>query len=499
MSDLGIATLERVQSGIPGLDVILKGGFLKGGLYIIQGPPGTGKTTFGNQICFNHVTGIGRAVYVTLLAEYHARMMQHLGVMTFFDASKIPDQLTYINGLAALHDSGLKGLVALLRKEVTFRKASVLVIDGIVSVRRAAADEQAFNEFVHELQAVAMATACTVFILTSAGSNVIEPEHTMVDGIIELAEQLIGWSAASSLQVLKFRGSGFLRGRHAYKITDGGIVVHPRIEVLLSRPSQPDMGGNGTVPSGLPQLDAMLGGGLPAASTTMVMGPSGTGKTTLGLNFLSACSDAAPGLLFGFYETPKRVKAKVAAVCPSLQHLIDNGLVEILWQPPTDDLLDAYGERLLEAVKRRGVRRLFIDGLGAFQSAAAGSGATRISMFLTALMNEMRVLGVTTLYTLEVPDVMGPSIRTSIGDLSSLAENLILLRFVEVGSQLHRLISILKVRDSQFDQSLHEYRTSSQGLVIEAASESAQAIMLGSSRDSDAASPSSQPRAGRGD
>jgi circadian clock protein KaiC len=238
---------------------------------------------------------------------------------------------------------------------------------------------------------------------------------------------------------------------------------------------------------------------LPAASTTMVMGPSGTGKTTLGLNFLSACSDAAPGLLFGFYETPKRVNAKVAAVCPSLQHLIDNGLVEILWQPPTDDLLDAYGERLLEAVKRRGVRRLFIDGLGAFQSAAAGSGATRISMFLTALMNEMRVLGVTTLYTLEVPDVMGPSIRTSIGDLSSLAENLILLRFVEVGSQLHRLISILKVRDSQFDQSLHEYRTSSQGLVIEAASESAQAIMLGSSRDSDAASPSSQPRAGRGD
>ena len=101
-------------------------------------------------------------------------------------------------------------------------------------------------------------------------------------------------------------------------------------------------------------------------------------------------------------------------------------------------------------------------------------------MFLTALMNEMRVLGVTTLYTLEVPDVMGPSIRTSIGDLSSLAENLILLRFVEVGSQLHRLISVLKVRDSQFDQSLHEYRTSSRGLVIEPTSASAQAIMLGS-------------------
>ncbi len=480
MADLSVAALDRVQSGIPGLDAVLKGGFLKGGLYIIQGPPGTGKTTFSNQICFNHVAADGHAIYVTLLAEYHARMMQHLGMMTFFDAAKIPDQLTYINGLDALHESGLKGLVSLLRKEVTSRRASILVIDGIVSARRMASDEQAFNEFIHELQAVAIATACTVFILTSAQTNIIEPEHTMVDGIIELADELTGWSAASSLQVVKFRGSGFLRGRHAYKITNRGIVVHPRVEALLSRPSEPDTGGDGTVPSGLEQLDTMLGGGLPEASTTMVMGPSGTGKTTLGLGFLSACSDAAPGLLFGFYETPKRLQAKAAAVCPSLSHLIENDLVEILWQPPTDDLLDAYGERLLEAVKRRGVKRLFIDGLGAFQSAAAGSGTARISMFLTALMNEMRVLGVTTLYTLEVPDVMGPSIRTSIGDLSSLAENLILLRFVEVGSQLHRLISILKVRDSQFDQSLHEYRTSSQGLVIEMTSASAQAIMLGS-------------------
>ena len=102
MSEVHSGELERVPSGIPGLDIILSGGFLKGGLYIIQGPPGTGKTTFGNQVCFHHVASGGRALYVTLLAEYHARMMQHLGVMTFFDGSKIPDQLTYLNGLSVL-------------------------------------------------------------------------------------------------------------------------------------------------------------------------------------------------------------------------------------------------------------------------------------------------------------------------------------------------------------------------------------------------------------
>jgi circadian clock protein KaiC len=230
----------------------------------------------------------------------------------------------------------------------------------------------------------------------------------------------------------------------------------------------------------------------------MIMGPSGTGKTTLGLGFLSASTEESPGLLFGFYETPKRLTAKIAAVCPSLTALIEAGTVEIMWQPPTDDLLDAYGERLLAAVKQRNVKRLFIDGLGAFETAAAASGVARISMFLTALMNEMRVLGVTTLYTLEVPDVMGPSIRTSIGDLSSLAENLILLRFVEVGAHLHRLISILKVRDSQFDQSLHEYWTTANGLTIDKYSASAQAVMLGSTPMTSQESEDAQPPPGRG-
>ena len=470
--------LERVTSGIPGLDTILGGGFLKGGLYIVQGPPGTGKTTFGNQVCFHHVRGGGHALYVTLLAEYHARMMLHLGVMSFFDETVIPDRLAYFNGLQVLHDEGLKGLLALLRREITARQATVLVLDGIVSARRAAPDDQAFNEFVHELQAIAIATDCSVFVLTSAPEgHKVTPEHTMVDGIIELADQLSEWAAESSLQVVKFRGSAMLRGRHAFKITSDGIVVYPRIEALLSRPSRPDTRTieQNRVSIGPPQLDVMLGGGLPAFSTTMVMGPSGTGKTTMGLQFLSRSSEQEPGLLFGFYETPVRIAIKAAGVCPDLSGLIESGVVEVMWQPPTDDLLDAYGHRLLEAVHRRGVRRLFIDGFGALQDAAS-SHPRRIDNFLTALMNELRVLGVTTVYTLEVPDIMGPNIRNPIGDLSSLAENLILLRFVEVGASLHRLVSVLKVRDSAFDSSLYEYTTSSRGLLIKTSTEAAARI-----------------------
>ena len=229
------------------------------------------------------------------------------------------------------------------------------------------------------------------------------------------------------------------------------------------------------------RLDTLLGGGLPTASTTIIMGPSGTGKTTLGLQFLGRCSQAEPGLMLGFYETPARINAKINGVCPPLRALVESDAVQVHWQPPTADLLDAYAERLLETVRRRKVERLFIDGLGAMQEATS-SEPDRMGKFLTALMNELRVLGVTTLYSLEVAGAMGPTIQAPVADLASLGENLILLRFVELRSRLHRLISVLKVRDSAFDSSLYEYVTSSQGLLIAENSDSAEDIMAGSAR-----------------
>lgn len=493
MSDSSGGTgIDRVPTGVAGLDLILEGGFLKGGLYVIQGTPGTGKTTLGNQLCFNHVASSpgNRALYVTLLAEYHARMMQHLGSMSFFDFSKIPDQLSYLSGFRILRKNGPRGLLDLLRREIVARGASVLILDGLVAAQRAASDEQAFNEFIREMQAVALATDCTMVLLTSTDESAkVTPEQTMVDGILELSEQMFGWSAKRALRIAKFRGSSYLRGKHAFRITGEGLVVYPRIEALLARPSRPDPGiVDEREPSGVDRLDAMLGGGVPASSTTMVMGPSGIGKTTLGLQFLARCSAAEPGLLFGFYETPARIMAKAREVCRPLRDLFDTGAVEMLWQPPADGLLDAYGKHLLDAVHRRGVRRLFIDGLGGFQG-AAGEPA-RMGHYLTALMNELRVLGVTTVYTLEVPDIIGPNIRAPIGDLSSLAENLVLLRYIELRSRLYRLISVLKVRNSAFDASLHEFSLTDEGLAIEESSESAEAIMAGLPPPSEGTSPS---------
>jgi circadian clock protein KaiC len=177
--------LERVPSGIAGLDTILGGGFFKGGLYIVQGAPGVGKTTFANQLCFYHIAAGGRALYATLLAEYHARMMQHMRGMSFFDAARIPDQISYISGFRTLRQEGLQGLLGLLRREVAACRASVLILDGFATAQRSAGDGQDFSEFVHELQGIAVASDCTMFLLASRQGTPHTPEYTMVDGIVE--------------------------------------------------------------------------------------------------------------------------------------------------------------------------------------------------------------------------------------------------------------------------------------------------------------------------
>jgi circadian clock protein KaiC len=469
-------SFKRVPSGIAGLDTILRGGFFQGGSYIVQGAPGTGKTILTNQICFHHAAGGGRALFVTLLAENHARMIGNLRELAFFDEARIPDQLTYLSAFNELREGGLKGVIDLLRREIQRSRGTMLVIDGLISLQTNSESDLAFKEFVHDLQEVALATDCTMFLTTSVG-KAISPEQTMVDGLLELSNRSKGSRTESDFEILKFRGTGFLRGPHSYTITQAGIVVYPRIETLLAHPTRADKRVFGRTSTGNGRLDAMLGGGVPVGSTTMIMGPSGIGKTTLGLQFLSQSSKAEPGLMFGFYETPARLHAKAGEVCQPLGPLFNAGVVELLWQTPTSDGLDAYGGRLLEAIHRRKVKRLYIDGLTGFKNAAIDP--SRVGHFFTALANELRMLGVTTFYSLEVPDILGPAIRIPIDDLASLAENMVILRYIELRSQLYRLISIIKVRDSDFDGSLYEFAITKKGVKIHDTTQSAEAVLSG--------------------
>lgn len=463
-SNEGIHELSRVPTRIECLDHILRGGFLEGGVYIIQGTPGAGKTVLANEICFRHAAAGGRAAYVTLLAEMHTRLLQHLRGMRFFDESLIPASLYYISAFHTLEGEGLKGLVNVLRREIKGHEANLLIVNGLVAAQESASSDREFKKFIYEIQAHAAATGCTVLLLTSGAIGRVNAEHTMVDGVLELEDQLFEFRNERSLLVRKFRGSSFLRGRHSFRITDDGVKFFPRIEAAFASASQPDPVTDAKTSSGIEGFDAMLHGGFPAATTTGLIGASGIGKTTLGLHFLSASSAAEPGLFFGFFETPERVCLKARHLNLDIRRAVDSGHVELLWQPQRENVLDQLAHRLIDAVRRRGVKRLFIDGLGGFMESA--TSPQRVSRFFSCLTNELRALGATTIFTMEVQDIVGTGIRVPVPGLSALVENLVFLRFVERDSNLHRLLSVHKVRDSDHDSHLREFYITDQGITV---------------------------------
>lgn len=474
--------VERVRSFVPGLDAVLCGGFLQGGLYMVQGPPGAGKTILASQIIYSHAAEGSRALFVTVLGENHGRMMVHLRPMRFFDPSRIPDQVTYSSAYHALEDEGLDGLATLIRREILARGATLLVLDGMSTVKAKAGAGFEMKRFTHELQTLASATGCTMFLLTTASGATSAPENTMVDGLIELRQRPHGVRNERRIVVHKLRGSGFLEGEHAYRITREGVTVFPRIEALLATPTRRELSSRQRMSSGVASLDALLlGGGIPVGTMTAVLGPSGSGKTTLALHFLSGSSAAEPGLLFGCFEPPERLRLKAETMGFDLVGAEGRGEVEMLWRPVGEHVLDELAHQLLDAVRRRGVKRLVIDGLAGFEQAAFEP--ERIARFWSALSNELRALGVTTLHTVELPELIGSDIRVPAGGLLALSEVMVVLRYVELRSRLFRLVSLFKVREGAFDPTIREFAINDAGILVGQPFEGVEAVLSGMARE----------------
>ncbi|RWU23020.1 serine/threonine protein kinase [Pseudomonas alkylphenolica] len=472
-----VEQLKRLVSGIDGLDALLKGGLIAGASYIVQGPPGSGKTILANQLAFNHVGQGGRVLVATLLSESHERLFQYLSTLSFFDPNRVGNQIQFVSAFDTLEREGLDPVVKLLRGEISRHQATLLIVDGLLTARSRADTPLDTKKFIADLQGHAAFSGCTVLFLTSSRLDDGSPEHTMVDGVIELGEVLVGSRSVRRIQLRKTRGSGALSGLHDCEITEDGLQVYPRLESLYSHPSGSGSDEQGRVSSGIKVLDELLGGGLPGASVTLVMGPSGIGKTSLGVSFLAAATPEAPGLHFGFYETPHRLRLKASALGHDFAEMERHGALHIGWQPTTEGGLDEVGARLLSQVQAHGIRRVLIDSLGAFTRLA--SNPARLNEFFRALTGELRARDVSVMATWEMRDIFGSEINAPAPDLSSIVDNLLLMRFVELESELKRLLSILKVRDSYYDPALLELIISAHGIDLQKAFTQATAVLSG--------------------
>jgi circadian clock protein KaiC len=476
------APLERRRTGIPGLDRILDGGLLEAGVYIIQGPPGAGKTILANQACFHYASEGGRAVYITLLAESHSRMFAHLRRMAFFDESKIPESVYYVGAFSTLEAEGLAGLVTLVRGIVTKKSAGLAIIDGLVSAQEAAPSDREFKKFLHELQVLADLTRCVVILLTNAErQSGFFPEHTMVDGVLHLTDEISELRPLRHIRVLKLRGSGPVRGLHSVRISDRGFEVRPRLESRLgtSPLSEVPISSDQKLAFGIPELDAMLRGGVRSGSITMLLGSSGSGKTVFGMQFLAeGLKRGERGLFFGFFEHPDTIVAKCERIgINGIKEGVDNGLARVMWHRPVEGVIDEIGESLFEAVRTLNPHRVVIDGMQGFERAA--DLPERLSDVYSAIAQELERRRVTTLYTTETRGLFEADIHVPINGLSAATHNIILLRHLEHRASILRALAILKVRDDDYDPKMREIRITDDGIRLLDTFEHASNLMSG--------------------
>lgn len=472
-----VTPFSRIPTGVKGLDTLLNGGFLSGGVYLIMGPPGSGKTIIANQLGFNHASSGGRTLYVTLLAETHSRMFGNLKPLRFFNEELISENINYIGAYQVLEREGLDGLLKALGAAVRKFKASMLLIDGIASAEDIASTPLMFKKFVHQLNSVLSTSGCTTFLLSSLDGSLTHPEHTMVDGIVSLTLRTDHMRTTRMIEVKKFRGSAHLHGSHFFKITDDGFMIFPRLESYLGKVNSAPIDTTDRKVFGNKKLDALLGGGLVAGTMTSLLGPAGSGKTLLGATFLEAGANAKePGLYFSFYESPERLRDKLSNLGVDLNRHVKSGLVEAVWNSRLEHTIDEVGERLIDMVRRKKIKRVFLDGIGGLREGMFDT--RRMHPALAAIANELRERGVTTIFT-EETELFATEISSPISDLSVVTDNIIFVRQVEIKSEMRRLISVIKTRESSSDRAIHEFEITKKGIVVCGKFKGVQAVMSG--------------------
>ena len=405
--------MKRLPTLVEGLDEILNGGLFEGGVYIFEGPPGVGKTTLANQIAYTLARREIRTVYVTMLAESHARMLQHMEQQIFFDKQEVSATVFYVSGYRELEQGGLKAVVRLLRGELVRHRASLLVIDGMVVGSLGSMTNEAVRQFVHELQSLVSAMSCTCLVLTSGHGNALSAEQTMVDGIFAFEDHGFHWRAERRMQVRKFRGSEIIRGQHTFSISTQGLQFFPRLESLPLADGNAKLGKN-TVSTGLCAIDDVLHGkGLASGSASAVIGHTGSGKTTYALAFAAACDTSAPGLIVSFTESSGDLRRIGTELGLGVDAAVASGALVIKNFGHEDESMDEMGHKLLRLVDELKIRRLVVDGLAGLADTLAFP--ERGYRFLGRLLVELRRRGVTSLFTVD-PDALAVAAGTPLAD-----------------------------------------------------------------------------------
>jgi circadian clock protein KaiC len=470
-----------IQTGVPGFDVLLGGGIPQRKSLLITGQPGSGKTVLASQVAMHHAAGGMPVLLASTTSESQDKILADLEGFSFFDRSRLGEELFFLSIYPWLKKGAREAkdvLISTLRE----RKAKLLVVDGLRSLRDLWDDEAKLREFFYELSVSLAAIDCTgIFITEYPLDRLIDfAESTTIDGVVSLTFEQTPLTRSRRVEVVKLRGMKHLLGKHLMAIRDEGIEIVPRLESITPVDSEYEPSTERAV-FGLPELDALFHGGVPVHSAALLAGSSGIGKTLIGLHFAAAgAAVGEKGLVISFGEPPKSLIARARRVGLDLAPCVEDGTVVLHYDPSFEVEADQIVRGMLEMIDRTGATRLLVDDVDVIERSL--DSPERAQAFFKALMIQLRRRGVTSLFTRKISKLVGPELDFGDTALAALAENLFFARYVELRGRLHRVFSILNLRDSVFDPSLREFEVRDAGIRVLEPIQSAQGLLTGQAR-----------------
>ncbi len=452
---------ERLRSGHEPLDAVLDGGLPANAITLIMGRPGSGKTMLAQQYVFQNARPERPAVYFSTVSEPLEKIVRFGQSLHFFDPSAIGTSVFYEDLGSTLNQSGIAGVAEHVARVVRDRRPGLIVIDSFKALQAFADGYGDFRRFLHELAGrLGAFPAAALWVGEYEDPEIgAMAEFAVADAILDLTAERVGQRETRFLQVKKLRGSGFRSGQHTYRLTAGGLRLFPR---LADIPSQQDyqLGGR-KLSSGILALDAMLADGYWPGASTLVAGPSGTGKTLMGLHFvLNGARSGEPGIIASLQENP----TQLARVLRGFGWSLAQPNVEVMYRSPVDIYIDEWASELLELIDRTGARRVLIDSLADLRLAAGEE--TRFREFVYSLVQRFSRQGVSVLMTFEIPDLYGAT-RLSDSAVSPLSDNVVVLSYLREHRALSRTITVVKTRASRHDPEVRKFVIGTEGIVLD--------------------------------
>jgi circadian clock protein KaiC len=461
------AIINRLHTGVPGLDEVLGGGLPEFSFNLLAGPPGSGKTTLAHQLMFALATPERPALYFTVLGEPPLKMLRYQQQFEFFDSEKINHSIHFINLAEDTATGDLRKVLARIVAEVEAHGPGLVFVDSFRSVILAGQGESgsafiSLQQFVQQLGMLMTSWQATTFLLGEYFSERDpSPVFTVADGLIWLRQSTQDNSVVRKMEVMKMRGQPTAPGLHSFRITDAGLKVFAPPQINAPDASGPDEPLKHRVKMGNPILDEMMGGGLPRGYSLLVAGPAGSGKSILAGAFLAeGARNGEIGIIAAFEQRPNRSRGKL------LSELIERGRIGVIDAHAATLSVDEISMMLVDEIHRLKATRVVLDSLSGFEVLLAPTFRDTFREALSRMVSALAGTGVSVLMTSELADRYD-ELRFSPYGNAFMTDAIIVQRYIELESRLQRMMAVVKVRASAHSHELRRYHIDDDGIQID--------------------------------